>query len=199
MSWGPIAATNRFVRTEEFLWKSLSPQQNFVAATCRKKSNQTEFVWLVTATTFHCTDKDFHKNSLVHTKWFVPATCPCNVSPWRVAATTNCTRPTCTHGMICCCRLVAASCLNSLIDKLIHVSIINPTSHSVTIKTTYMYKALHYGLSDWPTNCPIQWQSHYLDMSDPDQCIIEIHSLSGNCKKWSSNKYMTLSWSLIVH
>ena len=127
--------------------------------------------------------------------------CPCDVSLQRVTmtATTNCTRPTCTHGVICCCRLVAASCLNSLIDKLIHVSIINPTSHSVTIKTTYMYKALHYGLSDWPTNCPIQWQSHYLDMSDPDQCIIEIHSLSGNCKKWSSNKYMTLSWSLIVH
>ena len=126
--------------------------------------------------------------------------CPCDVSLRRVTmtATTNCTRPTCTHGVICCCRLVAASCLNSLIDKLIHVSIINPTSHSVTIKTTYMYKALHYGLSDWPTNCPIQWQSHYLDMSDPDQCIIEIHSLSGNCKKWSSNKYMTLSWSLIV-
>ena len=56
-----VAATNRFVCTGEFLWKSLSPQQNFVAATSRKKSNQTESVRLVAATKFCCSDKDFHK------------------------------------------------------------------------------------------------------------------------------------------
>ena len=70
-----VAATNRFVCTGEFLWKSLSPQQNFVAATSRKKSNQTESVRLVAATKFCCSDKDFHKNSPVHTKRFVAATC----------------------------------------------------------------------------------------------------------------------------
>ena len=56
-----IAATNRFVCTGEFLLKSLSPEQNFVAATSRKKSNQTESVRLVAATKFCCSDKDFHK------------------------------------------------------------------------------------------------------------------------------------------
>ena len=65
-----VAATNRFVCTGEFLWKSLSPQQNFVAATSRKKSNQTEFVRLVAATKFCCSDKDFHKNSVrTKSKW----------------------------------------------------------------------------------------------------------------------------------
>ena len=32
-----VAATNRFVCTGEFLWKPLSPQQNFVATTSRNK------------------------------------------------------------------------------------------------------------------------------------------------------------------
>ena len=32
-----VAATNRFECTGEFLWKSLSPQQSFVAATSQKK------------------------------------------------------------------------------------------------------------------------------------------------------------------
>ena len=36
--------SNRFMCTGEFLWKSLSLQQNFVAVTSFKKSNQTEFV-----------------------------------------------------------------------------------------------------------------------------------------------------------
>ena len=54
-----VAATNRFVCTGEFLCKSLSPQQNFVAATSRKKSNQTESVRLVAATKFCCSDKHF--------------------------------------------------------------------------------------------------------------------------------------------
>ena len=71
-----VAATNRFVCTGEFLWKSLSPQQNFVAATSCKKSNQTESVWLDTCgDKFCCSNKDFHKNSPVHAKRFVAATC----------------------------------------------------------------------------------------------------------------------------
>ena len=56
-----IAATNRFVCTGEFLWQSLSLQQNFIAATCCKKSNQTGFVLLIAATKLYCRDKDFHK------------------------------------------------------------------------------------------------------------------------------------------
>ena len=54
-----VAATNRSVCTGESLWKSLSPQRNFVAATSRKKSNQTESVRLVAATKFCCSDKHF--------------------------------------------------------------------------------------------------------------------------------------------
>ena len=70
-----VAATNRFVCTGEFLWKiSLSPQQNFVAATSRKKSNQTESVRLVAVTKFCCSNR-FSQNSPVHTKRFVAATC----------------------------------------------------------------------------------------------------------------------------
>ena len=53
-----VAATNRFVCTGEFLWKSLSPKQNFVAATSRKKSSQTEFVRLVAATSVAYTRSD---------------------------------------------------------------------------------------------------------------------------------------------
>ena len=75
-----VAATNR-----EFLRKSLSPQQNFVTATSRTKSNQIELAQLVTATKFCCVDKDFHQNSPVNTKPFVAATCGAtccsNISP----------------------------------------------------------------------------------------------------------------------
>ena len=56
-----VAGTNRFVCTGEFLWKSLSPQQNFVAATSRKKSNQTESVRLVAATNSAAATKIFTK------------------------------------------------------------------------------------------------------------------------------------------
>ena len=97
-----VAATNRFVCAGEFLWKSLSPQHNFVTTTSRKKSNQTEFVRLVAATKLCCRDKDFHKKFPVHTKRFVAATCRRNVllqpvdepvhMEWSVAAT-------------CCCNL----------------------------------------------------------------------------------------------
>ena len=92
---------------ENFLWKSLSPQQNFVAATCprtTKKSNQTEFVRLVAATKSCCRKKDFfHKNSPVHTKRFVAAMCRRNVllqlvarlvhTEWSVAETCCCNLP----------------------------------------------------------------------------------------------------------
>ena len=45
------AETIRFVCTGEFLKKSLlCNKNNFVAATCRKKSNRTEFVRLFVAT-----------------------------------------------------------------------------------------------------------------------------------------------------
>ena len=56
-----VAAANCFVCTEEFLLKSLSPQQNFVAATSRKKSNRTEFVRLVAATNSVAATKIFTK------------------------------------------------------------------------------------------------------------------------------------------
>ena len=56
-----VAATNRFVCTGEFLGKSLSRQQNFVAAASRKKSNQTESVRLVAATNSVAATKIFTK------------------------------------------------------------------------------------------------------------------------------------------
>ena len=73
-----VAATNRFVCTGEFLWKSLSPQQNFVAATSRKKSNQTESVRLVAATNSVAATKIFTK-ILQYTR--------SDLSPRHVAAT----------------------------------------------------------------------------------------------------------------
>ena len=91
-----------FVCTAEFLWKSLSLQQNFVAATSRTDSVWFDFLRLVAATKFCCGDKDFHKNSPVHTKRFVAATCRLTLllqlvarpvhMEWSVAAT-------------CCCNL----------------------------------------------------------------------------------------------
>ena len=84
------------------LWKSLSLQQNFVAATSRTDSVWFDFLRLVAATKFCCGDKDFHKNSPVHTKRFVAATCRLTLllqlvarpvhMEWYVAAT-------------CCCNL----------------------------------------------------------------------------------------------
>ena len=44
-----------------------------------------DFVRLVAATKFCCGDKDFHKNSPVHAKGFVAATCRHNVVPQLVA------------------------------------------------------------------------------------------------------------------
>ena len=104
-----------------FVWKSSSPQQNFIAETCRKKSNQTEFLRLIAVTKFCCGDNDFPKNSPVHTERFVAAMCRRNVLLQLVA------RPVHTEWSVastCCCnlspdlytqsdqwpRLVAATC-----------------------------------------------------------------------------------------
>lgn len=75
------------------LWKSFSPRQNFVTATCCRKSNQTEFLWLVAATKFCFRDRflqkfcSTHEAMLhckvllqlaawpVHTEWSVATTC----------------------------------------------------------------------------------------------------------------------------
>ena len=58
-------------------WKSLSQQQNRTLSQqhVAKKSNQTEFVWLFTATKFCCRDMDFHKISPVHMKGLIAAMC----------------------------------------------------------------------------------------------------------------------------
>ena len=56
-------------------WKSLSLQENFVATPSHTNSVWFEFLWHVTGAKFFCGDKDFHKNSPVHLKWFVASTC----------------------------------------------------------------------------------------------------------------------------
>ena len=91
----------------EFFVK-ITLQHNFVAATCCKKSNQTEFMRVVAATKFHCRDKHFHKISPVHTKRFVAAICRCDVSPRHVVAT--CQSPDLFTRSDLLSRLVAATC-----------------------------------------------------------------------------------------
>ena len=64
------------VLESQFVWKSLSLQQNFVAATSCKNSNDTEIVWLVAGTKLCCSrDKYFHKNYPQNTKQFVAVMC----------------------------------------------------------------------------------------------------------------------------
>ena len=74
-----IAATNNFVCTGEIWWKSLSLQQNFVAATSHTNSVWFDFLQHVAATKFCCRDRDFQKNFPVHTKRFVATTCRRNM------------------------------------------------------------------------------------------------------------------------
>ena len=76
-----------------FVRKSSSPQQNFVAATWRKKSNQTIFA-------IYCGDKILLQIQRFSQKFFSTheAICRCDVLPQRVTATS---RPTCSHGVIC--------------------------------------------------------------------------------------------------
>ena len=52
-------ATHGFVCTGKFLWKSLSLQQNFVAATTRSNSVWFDYLRHITVTKFCCGDKDF--------------------------------------------------------------------------------------------------------------------------------------------
>ena len=97
-----IAATNRSVCNGEFLWKSLLLQQNFVAATSRTNSVLFDFLQLVAATKFCCIDKYFQKNSPVHRKRFVAATCRLTVLlklvAWHVHLEWSVTTT-------CCCNL----------------------------------------------------------------------------------------------
>ena len=65
MSCWHFVATDHFVCTGEFLWKSLSLQQNFVPATSCTTSNWFDFLWLVAAIKFSCEHRDFHKSSPV--------------------------------------------------------------------------------------------------------------------------------------
>ena len=64
--------------TGEILWKYLSLQQDFVAATSLRNSVWFDFWQHIAATKFCCSDK----NPPVHTKQF-----RCDVSSWHVAAT----------------------------------------------------------------------------------------------------------------
>ena len=75
MSLQHVAATNHSLCTGRATSCCNTNFNHFVAATSRRKSNQFEFVRLVAATKFCCSDKDFYKNSPVHMKRFVAATC----------------------------------------------------------------------------------------------------------------------------
>ena len=60
---------------------------------CPKISNQTEYTRFVVVTKLCCRDKDFYKNSPVHTKQLVAAMCH---SLLHLVA-----QPVCTQGVIC--------------------------------------------------------------------------------------------------
>ena len=85
MLWQHIMETNHFVCTGEILWKNLSLQQNFVAATSHTNSVWFDFLQHVAATKFCCRAKIFTK-ILQYTRSDLllrraVATCCCNVSP----------------------------------------------------------------------------------------------------------------------
>ena len=88
-----VAATNPFVCTGEFLWKSLSPKQNFVAATSGKKSNHT-----ICATCW--SNKILLQRQRFSQKFSSTneAICHCDV-PLQSVAATSCS--TCTHRVFC--------------------------------------------------------------------------------------------------
>ena len=68
-----------------FFWSCFFP---IVFTTSHRKSNQLEFGRLVVVTKFCYSDKDFHKNSPVHGKRFVTATCCSNLLPsvyWQLS------------------------------------------------------------------------------------------------------------------
>ena len=136
--------TGYFVCTGEFLWKSLSLQQNFAAAACCKKSNQSEFVGLVAAqsSSSSVVETKISRNSPVHTKRFVAGMC----RPNRVAATS---RPSCTHGARGLSpRLVAVSCrlvcfdLYSIITIQLHKKRNTKRSKYCLVKSSQKAKGL---------------------------------------------------------
>ena len=90
--WRQVAAaTNRFVYTREFLWKSLSLQQNFVVTT-----GGTNSVWFDYFATC-CSDKILLWRQRFSQTFSRPhqAICRYDVTPQRVVS-----RPTCTQGVI---------------------------------------------------------------------------------------------------
>ena len=74
-----VAVTCCSDKSLRLYWKSFVKifvaATEFVATTSPTDSVWFDFLWLVTETKFCCRDKDFHKNSPVHMKWFVAATC----------------------------------------------------------------------------------------------------------------------------
>ena len=82
MSRRHVAATNRFVCTGEFLWKSLSPQQNFVAVACRKKIKSDR----IFCDKFSVAEKKIFTKIL---QYIQEAICRLDVSSQRVAATSR--------------------------------------------------------------------------------------------------------------
>ena len=88
-----VAATNRFECTENFFWKSLSLQQNIVAAISR--TNSVWFYFFLAC----CSEIILLRRQRFSQKFSstLTAICCCDVSPHRVAATS---RPTCTHEVI---------------------------------------------------------------------------------------------------
>ena len=98
MSWRQVAATNCFVCTGEFLWKSLSLPKNLSPQQVAQIQSDLIFCDLLQRPNSQCCgDKDFHKNSPAHTKRFVAATCRLTLllqlvarpvhTEWSVAAT----------------------------------------------------------------------------------------------------------------
>ena len=132
------------------LRKCLSLQQNFVAATSRTDSVWFDFLRLVAATKFLCGDKDFHKDSPVHTERFVAATCRLTVllqlvarsvhMEWSVAAT-------------CCCNLSPSA--------------YRPLGYVHTIPAGWPFveprKAIRYVRIVWTETAPATHVVHNLD------------------------------------
>ena len=122
-----VAATrrsNKFCRVNKrILLKILSPRQNFVAATCRTKSNWFDFVRHVAATKFCRGDK-----ILINQASNVEAFTPGDLSLQPIAAMGACDLSLdCTHKAICCSNVLqrfVASCVPALIFLLpIHGSV----------------------------------------------------------------------------
>ena len=108
MSRQHIAATNRFVCTVEFLWKSLSLPKNLSPQHVAQIQSDLSFCDLLQRPNSVAETKISQKFSSTH-----EAICRCNVSPHLVAATSP---PTCTHTEWS----VAATCCSNLSPRLLH-------------------------------------------------------------------------------